>query len=209
MKHTVERFFIPLALALVILFISGFGDYGRETFRYLGPSISHQGGGVFYRWVSGHLTHLGWSHTWLNLSGLASIWLVYGRLISHKLWLAFIIICTLGISAGLYFLSPEIKYYVGFSGVLHGMLALCATYGMVKPNLNNRLSVLTSVRWEDALVFCGLWGKIAYEQSLGAIPMTAAIAGDTVIINAHLYGACLGTAFAFFLLVKRRFIQEN
>ena len=208
MKPPVARFVMPLALAFLTIAISGLGDYGRQTFEYLGPSNLHHTGGLSYRWLSGHFTHLSWSHTWLNLAGLMSIWVVYGRVITHKSWLAFIILCAFGISAGLHFLSPEVERYVGFSGVLHGMLALCAAYGMM-PNLKKRMWSRTSIKWEDAFVFFGLWCKVVYEQMLGAVPMTAAIAGDSVIVNAHLYGACLGTIFALLLIVKHRLDHKN
>ncbi len=202
MKLPVVRFVIPIALVSLALAISGLGDYGRQIFEYLGSSNLHQTGGLSYRWLSGHFTHLGLNHTWLNLAGLISIWVIYGRLITYRSWLIFIILCAFGISAGLHLFSPEVERYVGLSGVLHGMLALGGAYGMTIANSNKHPRSLTSMRWEDMLVFLGLWIKVIYEQVVGAIPVSAAIAGDIVIINAHLYGAVLGTVFAVLLRAK-------
>jgi rhomboid family GlyGly-CTERM serine protease len=204
MHQSVKQFAAPIILALIVLTISIFGDWGRQALRYLGPLVDHQSAGLSYRWFSGHLTHLGWRHSGLNLAGLASIVFIYGRLIGAKTWLAFTVFCPLGISAGLYMFSPEVGHYVGLSGVLHGMLALGGTLGVLRPNTIKSVSIKNSASWEDVILVLGLWGKIIYEQVLGAVPMTAAIAGDTVIVDAHLYGACLGTIFALVLGLKRK-----
>ena len=209
LRRGAKQALLPLGLTLVILAISVLGDYGRQTFRYLGPLTDEHGGGLHYRWISGHLTHLGWRHSWLNLAGLISIWIIYGRLITFRTGLAFIVFCTLGISAGLYLFSPEIEHYVGFSGVLHGLLALCVTVSLTDLKSKGNLPWFRTVRWEEILVFIGLWGKVIYEQMLGAVPMTAAIAGDSVIVNAHLYGACLGTIFALLFIIKHRLAHKN
>jgi len=184
LRRGAKQALLPLGLTLVILAISVLGDYGRQTFRYLGPLTDEHGGGLHYRWI-------------------------YGRLITFRTGLAFIVFCTLGISAGLYLFSPGIEHYVGFSGVLHGLLALCVTVSLTDLKSKGNLPWFRTVRWEEILVFTGLWGKVIYEQMLGAVPMTAAIAGDSVIVNAHLYGACLGTIFALLFIIKHRLAHKN
>ena len=41
-------------------------------------------------------------------------------------------------------------------------------------------------------LFAGLVAKLAWEQTLGPLPMTARTAGGPVIVNAHLYGSLGG-----------------
>ena len=204
MNPSGKQFVIPIGLSLVILTIASLENSGRELFKYFGPSTSDQSG-LSYRWITGHFTHLGWSHTWLNLTGLFCIWLVYGRQISNKVWLIFLIICALGISWGLNVLSSDVGYYVGFSGILHGMLALAITSALLKFLFSDQLSSREGVCWEEALLLFSLWGKIVYEQTLGAVPMTAALAGDAVVIDAHLFGAFVGTGFAVLIQMMSGF----
>ena len=198
MNHLNKQIFIPIVLSLIILVIASMDSLGRELFKYFGPLTGDQGG-LSYRWITGHLTHLGWSHTWLNLTGLSLIWWAYGRQISNFIWLIFIVICPLGISWGLDALSSDVGYYVGLSGVLHGMLALAITSALLKFLFADPLSSRDGFCWEEVFLLFGLWGKIVYEQTLGAVPMTAALAGDTVVIDAHLFGAFVGTVFAFLM----------
>jgi rhomboid family GlyGly-CTERM serine protease len=202
MKHLSKRFLMPIVLSLIILAVAALGEVGIKWLKYIGP-LEHGEGALSFRWLTGHFTHLGWRHSWLNIAGLMSVGLVYGHLFSVKTWLIFIMICAFGISLGLYFYSPQIEYYVGLSGVLHGMLALAVSFAILHPLLSDSSSV-GSLKWEEILVFIGLWTKVAYEQILGAVPITATIAGDVVIVDAHFYGACLGTVYSVFLLMKLR-----
>ena len=84
------------------------------------------------------------------------------------------------------------------------MLALAITSALLKFQSRNPFSLGKAFCGEDAFLFFGLWGKIIYEQTLGAVPMTAALAGDTVVIDAHLFGALVGTVFAFLIQMMSR-----
>jgi len=79
------------------------------------------------------------------------------------------------------------------------MLALAITSALLKFLFGDPLSSRDGFCWEEVFLLFGLWGKIVYEQTLGAVPMTAALAGDTVVIDAHLFGAFVGTVFAFLM----------
>ena len=83
----------------------------------------------------------------------------------------------IGVDAGLWLLSSTTQWYVGSSGVLHGVLAAgaCAHLRRGEPD-----------GWILALF---LVGKLVYEQTLGALPLTT---GGAVIVDAHLYGAVSG-----------------
>jgi rhomboid family GlyGly-CTERM serine protease len=84
------------------------------------------------------------------------------------------------IDLGLYFLDPRIDWYVGLSGVLHGLMAAGA------------LLLLLRGETLGALLAIGLCGKLIYEQAFGALPFTARSTGGAVIVAAHLYGAAGG-----------------
>ena len=194
---------VPLGIGLLVIVIAAMGERGREAFEYLGPLASSSPSP--HRWITGHFTHIGWSHSALNLAGLLSVWFVYGRVFSQSLWLTFMIGCTFGISLGFHFFSPQITYYVGLSGLLHGMLSAASGSALLgsilrpqaaNPAQNEVQMERREIKWEELLVFGGVWAKVAYEQLIGSVPLTAEIAGGPVVIDAHLYGACLGTIVA-------------
>ncbi len=203
MKISVRHWILPLVVSLICLVIAFTGEAGRLALRYVGAEQVFQSGGISYRWLTGHYTHLGWRHVGLNLLGLVSIWIMYGRVISPRAWLVFLLICPLGISLGLSFVSPQTTYYVGLSGVLHGILAAAVTRMVLTP-IHGQATNAARFRWEDMIVLIGLWGKIAYEQMIGSVPLTAALSGGAVVVDAHLYGACIGTCFAGLFAAKRR-----
>ena len=69
--HTIIIVAAPLALAAILL--QAGGAEVREALAYQRTSIA---AGEYWRWLSGHLVHLGWSHLGYNLAGLALIgWL--------------------------------------------------------------------------------------------------------------------------------------
>jgi len=91
----------------------------------------------------------------------------------------------------LWFLDPDVEWYVGLSGLLHGLL----TAGLLA-------SFLAGSR--DALLL-GLLvaGKILWEQVSGPLPGSQGLAGAAVVVDAHLYGALAGAAAAIVVRVGR------
>ena len=85
------------------------------------------------------------------------------------------------IDLGFVLLEPQLEWYVGLSGVLHGALAAGAI-GWWQHESRPLALALTLV----------LIGKLAWEQWHGALPLS----GDMpVVVDAHLYGA-IGGALA-------------
>lgn len=82
------------------------------------------GGAEAWRLATGQLVHLGWTHLLMNLVGLAVVWWLFGRDLTARQWGAGIAACGLGVGAGLLGFSPGLAWYVGFSGILHGLLAI-------------------------------------------------------------------------------------
>jgi rhomboid family GlyGly-CTERM serine protease len=155
------------------------------------------GGGEIWRLVTGHFVHLGWSHLLMNLLGLVLVWALVGRAWTARQWLVISLVTMLVIDVGFCLLLPELSWYVGMSGLLHGLL----TAGLVP-------TVLQSDRRSfESLVLAVLVAvKLAYEQFAGAMPGSSGVAGGTVIVDAHLYGAIGGVlaGVAFYMLVRRR-----
>jgi rhomboid family GlyGly-CTERM serine protease len=172
---------IPIALAVITLAAMIGGLDALFWLRYERADIL---GGQVWRLLTGHLIHLGWAHLLLNLAGLAMLWIIFGRLLSFTRWAVALTCCALGVSLGLLLFHPELHWYVGMSGMLHGMFVIGAVAG-----------IRSGYRAEWLLL--GLLAlKLIWEQISGATPATAELVGGAVIVDAHLYGAITGLAVA-------------
>ncbi len=185
------------ALSLVCLLITVSGETGRHALRYENNLLQSR---QYYRALTGHFTHLGWPHLWLNLAGLLGVWAIYANSFSAQRWAVLTLLCGAGISAGLYYLNPHVAHMVGLSGTLHGLLAAALTHNLLiwigrakNKNKNINESLPEALPIEDVIMLLGLWAKIAYEQIIGSVPLTEAASGGPVITQTHLYGAIIGT----------------
>jgi len=131
---------------------------------------------------SGHIVHLNWSHWLLNMAGLAIVAFFFSAHAGFKQWLVVILFSACVISAGLWWWMPDIHYYVGLSGVLHGLFL----YGALREIRFYPASgyVLTAV----------LIVKLSWEFFNGALPGSEEMAGGRVLTEAHLLGAIGGVS---------------
>ena len=129
---------------------------------------------------SGHIVHLNWSHWLLNMAGLAIVAFFFSAHASFKQWLTVILVSACVINIGLWWWLPEIRTYVGLSGVLHGLFL----YGALREIRFYPVSgyVLTTV----------LIAKLAWEFFNGALPGSEDMTGGRVLTEAHLLGAVGG-----------------
>jgi len=168
---------LPLGvLGLSLVLLAG-GDAVREALRYERASIA---AGAFWRLLTGHFVHLGPSHAALNVAGLALVWYLVGDAISRIQWLAVTLFGIVVIDLGLWFLNPELQWYVGLSGVLHALLVA----GLVVSTSAGRIDLV-------AITFI-VAAKVGWEQFNGPLPGSAESSGGAVIVDAHLYGAVAG-----------------
>jgi rhomboid family GlyGly-CTERM serine protease len=179
---------VPAVLALAALGLLLAGDAGREALRFDRSGIA---AGEFWRLLSGHLVHLGSSHTLLNLAGLVLVWFLVGRAFGWTQWLWIIAGSMAAIDLGLWFGAPSLQWYVGLSGLLHGMLAAGIVAGL-------------ATRSGEAVVLAVVVaGKLAWEQLAGPLPGSEATSGGAVIVDAHLYGV-IGGALVAAVLIRVR-----
>jgi rhomboid family GlyGly-CTERM serine protease len=139
--------------------------------------------GEYWRLLSAHFAHLGYPHLALNLAGLLLVWLLVGRLYSTRQWLLVAAFSIVVMDAGFWFVDSEMRWYVGLSGLLHGLLLAGAIAG------------IRSLPVESIVIAAVVVAKLAYEQIVGPLPGSESVAGAAVVVNAHLYGA-IGGALA-------------
>ncbi len=183
-RVTVSGWSLPLGLVLCAVAIMAGGDSVAEWLRYDRVALAH---GEYWRLLTAHLTHLGWSHLLLNLAGLFLLQALVGDVLSRCEWLWLMLFSALCISAGLWLFEPQLRWYVGLSGVLHGVL------------LGGALLQSLGGHREGVYLLVITLAKLLWEQLAGPMPGSEATAGGKVIVNAHLYGAIAGGVFVMLL----------
>jgi rhomboid family GlyGly-CTERM serine protease len=184
---TLAHWAIPIAIATIATLLQATG--GSETWRLARALALAEP----WRLASGQLVHLGWTHMLMNLTGLGIVWALFGRDLQAWQWVGAILACGAGVSLGLLCLSPGLDWYVGFSGILHGLLAAALLVRM-----SRQPTALT------VLVLIGLAAKLIWEQLAGGGADTAHLIGGTVVVAAHFYGALAGAAWGGVLILIRR-----
>jgi len=174
-----KLYVVPLVVAALSILAQLGGDTAQEFLRYDRDAIVY---GEVWRLLSGNFLHLGVMHLLLNLAGLVLIWMFFGARFSHGQWVVIVLVSSIATGLGLLVFTPEVGWYVGLSGALHGyFVAGCMAEIRLK---------LREGWW--LLIVIAL--KLAWEQWHGAMPGTASLAGGEVIVDAHLFGAISGLA---------------
>lgn len=183
------RWTIPASMLIVSLLIALAGDLGREWLRYDRVWIAQ---GEVWRFASAHFAHLSGSHLALNGAGLLLVWFLVGASYSLRHWLLVIAVIVTSMDLAFWTLNPELHWYVGMSGMLHGLL----TGGIVA-----RIRLLEP----ETLVLTALITlKIGWEQFAGPVPGSVMTSGGPVVVDAHLYGALGGILGALVARIRVR-----
>lgn len=170
-----------LLCALLIVPAWG-GEAWRAALRYERTAVL---AGEYWRLLTAHLVHGDVRHLLLNLSGLGLSMVLFSRAYKVREWGLIILASMVSMDIGFVFLKPQMQWYLGFSGVLHGMLAAGAlAWWRLGPRLSALVLTLVVI------------AKLSWEQRWGALPLTG---GLPVVVAAHLYGA-LGGGLAATLL---------
>jgi rhomboid family GlyGly-CTERM serine protease len=161
--------------------------------------------GHYWLLLTGHLVHLNWTHWALNMAGLlivAVFFSLYGSIFD---WLFVLVFSAAAIGLGLYWFHPELGWYVGLSGVLHGLFI----YGAIRE--------IRFYPFSGYVLLLLLTGKLFWEYMNGALPGSEEMTGGRVLVEAHLYGALAGLAAVLltrllhllYKLVKVKDRQQN
>lgn len=184
-----HAFLLPILLTLCVTLVMVFGSAANDWLRFDRDAILH---GEVWRLLTAHLAHLTWSHLAMNVAGLWLIWLLFGKGLSTRYWLLILVGSAVGVSLGLLAFRADILWYVGLSGVLHGLF------------ISGCLMDLRSGRKDALLLLVLIVIKLAWEQASGPLPGSEATAGGKVVVDAHLYGAICGAVLILPALFRRR-----
>jgi rhomboid family GlyGly-CTERM serine protease len=147
--------------------------------------------GEWWRILSGNWLHTNANHLMLNLGGVILLWALHGDFYRTQSYLVTLLICCVGCSLGILLFSPQLIWYVGLSGALHGLFV----WGAV---LDIRHGLKTG--W---LLLIGIVAKLIWEQTQGASQQVINLIEAQVATEAHLYGAISGAIIvAIMVLLK-------
>jgi rhomboid family GlyGly-CTERM serine protease len=186
-QHSISHHLIPIGITIIALLLATGGDTIAELLRYQADAIKD---GQVWRLITGNFVHLGWAHTFMNLLGLGLIWGLFWGCFSQRQWLIITLVSCLAVSLGLLAFDPKLEWYVGLSGMLHGLFVAGAVGGIRRGDRR------------EAILLVAIVGKLIWEQTYGAMPGSAEMAGGPVVVDAHLFGAIGGAIVA--LLFKPR-----
>jgi rhomboid family GlyGly-CTERM serine protease len=178
---------IALLVALALLLLPELdGQAARQALGFERDALRQ---GQWWRLLSAHFVHLDLEHAVLNSLGVLLMWALFARDFPPWRWLAIYLGSALAVSAGLWFLNPELDWYVGASGALHGVMTAGTLAHLKRGDLDGWILAVFIV------------AKLGYEQLAGALPFAGS--PDTVV-DAHLYGAIAGVVLAPLLLPRRQ-----
>jgi len=113
----------------------------------------------------------------MNTLALVAIYALYPDSLKVKGMFLVFSWCCLSVTLGIWMFSPDIHWYVGLSGALHGVLVtlIIIDYVIHKHLLN-------------VLLLIALIAKLVWEGVMGPLPGSELTAGGPVAVQAHLYG---------------------
>jgi len=180
----------PAALSLLCLLLTMAGPHLSQILRYDRAAVA---AGEWWRLFSGNLVHLGYWHLLLNVLSLALLVLLCPERLSVAEWLRRLLVIGTGMSVCLYYFAPEVRTYVGLSGLVYGLFAL----GLGRQALRRDEIAIA------CLVF--LAARITWELVVGAPASETELIGGGVVAQSHLYGICTALVYALLVCAWIRF----
>lgn len=174
----------------VIVIAQSAGEFSQEWMRWDRAALAKF---EWWRLWSGHLIHASWPHVGLNVMGLLLVAWLFPEPIAARwhglrfVWLGF------ASSIMMWFWVPDLDWYVGMSGVLHGSFVM---------------GLWWLFRQGDQLAFVLLVllvGKLIVEHIYGPITSDEELVGVPVLTQAHSFGAlaaCIWMPFESWVLFR-------
>ena len=177
---------IPLLIVITSIVLALTEPMSSNLFAYDRNQLNHF---EWWRLITGHFLHTNTSHLLLNLTGLTLLWALHGHHYKISRYsIQFLVLC-LGTSIGLYYFAQHMQWYVGLSGVLHGLFVIGAYFDI-------RQKLKTG--W---IMFIIVWVKVIYEQVFGASADVAKLIEANVAVDAHLFGTISGCIIIMYYLL--------
>lgn len=183
------------ALVALMLLLGVCHEWVNPWLRYDRDAIA---AGQLWRLVSCHLVHLNAWHMLMNLTGFTMCWYFFNDLLTRRIVWLWLFVSTLGVGLAFYVIDTDLGWYVGLSGILHGLLILCLLLGWRgNPVLHS-------------LVLTVVVGRLVWEHLPGYdVDYLRAVIDGRVYVNAHLYGSVIGAVIGGTLCLQQRQHQKQ
>jgi len=146
--------------------------------------------GQWWRFLTGNFVHLTWRHFAMNTLALVAIYALYSNCLKLNSMVFIFLLSCLSVTMGIWIFSPELQWYVGLSGALHGLLITLIIIDYVKNKYVLNIVLLLAVMT-----------KLVWEGMMGPMPGSESTAGGPVVVQAHLYGFMGGLLIATCILI--------
>lgn len=140
--------------------------------------------GQVWRLFSAHFVHLSTAHLLGNAMGVVLLAYIAGPSLNNLRGILLLVWCVLVVGIGLYGYADYLQYYVGLSGVLHGLLLVAP---FISPFYSRRIAVCFLV----VIVAKVIWEQSSYYDDMAMVGWI----GGRVEANAHLLGVIAGLVF--------------
>jgi len=150
-------------------------------------------GGQLWRLVSANFVHTNFYHALMNGVGLLFTYAIFKYSISEKHWFLSIAVFVVSVTCFLLLLSPSTLWYMGFSGILHALLA----FGFASNVYQKQLVHLLPLSLLTVKVLLEQVDVLNQDRLEGII-------GAAVLVDSHLYGYISGVLLASTLYLKQR-----
>lgn len=174
---------VAAGLVAAVMVLTDLGGDGLRTALMLESDAVFRG--EVWRLFTAHLTSLGPLHTWMNVAALAVLFIALWPVFTLSAFASVLLASAIAVGIGWLVLVPPGSSYVGFSGVVHGLLA----YGALT-------ALVVGPRWLGLVLSTMLVMKLGYELVNGPLPGVEQYIGGEVSTLSHALGALGGTLAA-------------
>ena len=154
----------------------------------------------WWRLISGNFLHTNFNHLLLNSAGVILLWALHGQYFTAKSYLLYVCLLCIATTLGIYSFAPQLLWYVGLSGALHGLFILGAYFDITEGLKSG---------W---LLMIAVLAKVIHEQVYGASDEIATLIHAKVAIDAHLFGSLAAIvvilALSSYTLFGRKFLTK-
>lgn len=183
-----------LVIVLPCVLLALGGDATRDALQYDRLAILH---GQIWRIFTGNWVHLGWSHLAEDMVGYVLLWLLFEQVLPSWRCPVLVVLGAVGVGLGLLLGDRDLRWYVGISGALNTLWIVGA------------MALMARRDWIGWVLAVFLLLKLLYEQLLGPLPWSVATTGGPVVVDAHLWGACVGALIGVVSLAWARWRRRQ